>query len=263
MSIVDFAETYLTKHIEGFFNKRFAGDIEPAELKRLLGREVAAHTDKTEDGRVFAPSLYEIYLPAKDYGRLCSERMIAMLKNTVRREVIKNDLFLADKPEVFVKKNTDEENDVLLVSRFVAPQDKPAKKTPDGTSAQEFDDEQKTAEHTIVLERHKFKNPLNLPVEDKFATLTVTAGINRDFGLEIGLKKIFIGRAGRSDFILTDDTVSRIHAVIEYRNGRHFLSDENSANGTKLNGERISAPVALKSGDEVQLGNTAVCYEVM
>jgi pSer/pThr/pTyr-binding forkhead associated (FHA) protein len=72
----------------------------------------------------------------------------------------------------------------------------------------------------------------------------------------------FIGRAPERDIPLSADTsVSRSHARITYADGRHFISDEGSSNGTFVNGGRISDPRLLSSGDTIQLADTAFRYE--
>ena len=48
--------------------------------------------------------------------------------------------------------------------------------------------------------------------------------------------------------------VSRRHAEIQQANGHFQLLDLNSFNGTLLNGQRISQPMTLRHGDQIQLG---------
>jgi len=74
-------------------------------------------------------------------------------------------------------------------------------------------------------------------------------------------EQITIGRSRESDIFLEDLAVSRLHATI-YRDemGGYRLRDEHSANGTSLNGQRLSAEVALQEGDEVQLGQTILAF---
>ncbi len=71
---------------------------------------------------------------------------------------------------------------------------------------------------------------------------------------------ITIGRSRDSDIFLEDLAVSRLHATI-YRDemGGYLLRDENSANGTSVNGQRVSE-VALQEGDEIQLGQTILAF---
>lgn len=71
---------------------------------------------------------------------------------------------------------------------------------------------------------------------------------------------ISIGRSRESDIFLEDLAVSRLHATI-YRDemGGYSLRDENSANGTSVNGQRVTE-CALQEGDEIQLGQTILAF---
>ena len=71
-----------------------------------------------------------------------------------------------------------------------------------------------------------------------------------------------IGRAVERDIPLPADTsVSRSHARITYADGRHFIADDGSSNGTFVNGGRITDPRPLSSGDTIQLAETMFRYE--
>ena len=63
-----------------------------------------------------------------------------------------------------------------------------------------------------------------------------------------------IGRAPGVDISLGDRRVSRCHAEIVRREGRYFLRDLGSKNGTYLNGERLEAAQLMHDGDEIHLG---------
>src|SRR5579883_3024362 len=77
---------------------------------------------------------------------------------------------------------------------------------------------------------------------------------------EMRKEQIKIGRSRESDIFLEDLAVSRLHATI-YRDemGAYQLRDENSANGTSVNGQRISE-CTLQEGDEIQLGQTILAF---
>src|SRR5690606_10748515 len=49
-------------------------------------------------------------------------------------------------------------------------------------------------------------------------------------------------------------TVSRKHAELHFSNGSCTIIDNNSFNGTLLNGRRITAATQVTEGDEIQLG---------
>ncbi len=65
-----------------------------------------------------------------------------------------------------------------------------------------------------------------------------------------------IGRE-EGDVITRDPETSRRHAVLEiHRDGTVWISDQQSTNGTLVNGERITGPVQLHSQQEFTCGNS-------
>ena len=69
-----------------------------------------------------------------------------------------------------------------------------------------------------------------------------------------------VGRALSADVRLRDRTVSRVHARVELRDGRAWLSAEGSANPLLLNGAPLTAPSVLESGDLISLGVSQLRY---
>ncbi|MGZ3673645.1 MAG: FHA domain-containing protein [Ktedonobacterales bacterium] len=77
---------------------------------------------------------------------------------------------------------------------------------------------------------------------------------------EVRKDRLTIGRSRESDIFLEDLAVSRLHTTVsrdEY--GRYILRDENSANGTYVNGQRVSEHV-LEEGDEIQVGQSVLAF---
>lgn len=68
--------------------------------------------------------------------------------------------------------------------------------------------------------------------------------------------------AGCADFVLSDDSVSRLHARIEKHGDKIFLTDMNSMNGTYKNGLRMepSETLEIEPGDEIRFGKLNYCY---
>ncbi|HEX8996385.1 MAG TPA: FHA domain-containing protein [Ktedonobacterales bacterium] len=82
-------------------------------------------------------------------------------------------------------------------------------------------------------------------------------------GREFDLRKdrLTIGRHRESDVFLEDLAVSRLHTTVSRDGaGRYIVRDENSANGTYVNGQRITEQ-PLKDGDEVQVGQTVLVFQ--
>ncbi len=72
--------------------------------------------------------------------------------------------------------------------------------------------------------------------------------------LPIDKRVVKIGRDDSNDIIIIKDSISSLHATIEYRNGIYYLIDQRSTNGTRLNNAMLkeNTPMRLKSGDKVQ-----------
>ena len=68
-----------------------------------------------------------------------------------------------------------------------------------------------------------------------------------------------IGRALNNDIVVSDASVSRHHASIEYRHGGFVLRDLGSQNGTWLAGQRVSE-VSLGRGDALRLGDAVFTF---
>jgi hypothetical protein len=69
------------------------------------------------------------------------------------------------------------------------------------------------------------------------------------------MKQIRIGRNNDNDVVIDDNSVSRYHATLIENNGVYLLSDNNSSNGSFVNGSRLADEIELKENDIVKLGN--------
>ena len=69
--------------------------------------------------------------------------------------------------------------------------------------------------------------------------------------------KITIGRESDNDVIVDNKLASRHHALIQKIKNAYFIKDEESTNGTFVNGIRIPAGkyVKLNPGDNITIGN--------
>lgn len=63
-----------------------------------------------------------------------------------------------------------------------------------------------------------------------------------------------IGRSAKCSIVLPDPYVSSEHARIEKVKDRYFIIDLQSANGTLLNGARLTERTELKHGDRLSFG---------
>jgi predicted component of type VI protein secretion system len=73
--------------------------------------------------------------------------------------------------------------------------------------------------------------------------------------------ELSIGRGSDNVVVIEeDDTVSRYHLVLKPVGNNWDVRDVGSANGTLLNGERLTHEVILRNGDELRIGNTRLKY---
>ena len=75
---------------------------------------------------------------------------------------------------------------------------------------------------------------------------------------------IKIGKAPTNDIVIDNEFVSRSHATLQIDGSKVFIIDNNSTNGTTVNGMRIKAnePVPLNPGDQVAVGNQDITREI-
>jgi hypothetical protein len=67
--------------------------------------------------------------------------------------------------------------------------------------------------------------------------------------------RLLIGRSPGCQFVVTDLSVSRVHAELRRAGDNWLLADLGSMNGTVVNGYRVVAPTRVRPGDEVAFGN--------
>jgi EmrB/QacA subfamily drug resistance transporter len=67
-----------------------------------------------------------------------------------------------------------------------------------------------------------------------------------------------IGREPECDLQVLDSEVSRRHAKVTIREGRAWIEDLHTVNGTYVNSERILEPYTLAPGDRIQIGEATI-----
>lgn len=92
------------------------------------------------------------------------------------------------------------------------------------------------------------------------ALLIVQRGPNLGARYLLDAPEVVAGRSPRCDIFLDDVTVSRHHATFVRRDDVSYVSDLGSLNGTYVNRQLLDHEVALKRGDEVQIGKYRMVY---
>jgi len=87
----------------------------------------------------------------------------------------------------------------------------------------------------------------------KSGTLTVSIGTQAGNEFDVTAAEVTIGAANDNRIVLEEPTVSGHHAVLRFAGGQFQLSDNDSTNGTRVNGEPIHT-IILNNGDRIQMG---------
>ncbi|MFP5320536.1 MAG: FHA domain-containing protein [Acidimicrobiia bacterium] len=70
--------------------------------------------------------------------------------------------------------------------------------------------------------------------------------------------ELTVGRAAGCQITLDDTYASQLHARIFMRDEQLYVEDLGSTNGTYLNRRKVSAPMVVSHGDQIQIGSTVM-----
>jgi diguanylate cyclase (GGDEF)-like protein len=89
---------------------------------------------------------------------------------------------------------------------------------------------------------------------DSESCLVVIHGPNLGKNYVLDAEEFTIGRDMKNNIVVDLDNVSRRHAIIRTRQGRSYVQDLGSTNGTYLNDQEALEEALLRSGDFVKVG---------
>jgi diguanylate cyclase (GGDEF)-like protein len=76
----------------------------------------------------------------------------------------------------------------------------------------------------------------------------------------LGRTTFTIGRSSQNDLCIDQESVSRSHARIVYREGAHCIEDLGATNGTQVNDVAVTTPVALAHGMQIKVGSSILKF---
>ncbi len=261
------------KYIEGFFKSRFAEHVQPAEIAKLLLREMRDRKTVSVS-RVYVPNQYTVFLGTEDW------KTIDAVHQTLAAELQK---FLREKAkdkgyEMVGEIRVDFQLDEDLHLGTISVESSFSEELPEDTASKEAEgdrgDEPSPGEYTLIADRERFlRGGPEAPVQDTLtrlpslvrapkAMLVQKIGGTEGAKFPLGTRGVIIGRRRSNDVCLADKNVSRVHASIDFVEGRYYVTDLGSTNGTYVNGSRI-VKKRLEEGDLIRVGTTILEFKVV
>ncbi len=111
-------------------------------------------------------------------------------------------------------------------------------------------------EATLIKAFNDFEKPKDISRgADAYPLLEIVTGPKQGSWFTLThQKEVSLGRANVNSIVLEDNSVSRSHAVIHELEGKYFVKDVGSRNGTFVNEKKIQEDFQLKQGDLVKVG---------
>ena len=109
----------------------------------------------------------------------------------------------------------------------------------------------------ILIQRElRVEAAIQHPQTPRARVIVVDRGSStRGTGQAIPLEPVtLVGRSTESTLVLDDETVSTSHAMLVLHDGRWWVRDAGSTNGTMVNGRKIGTETPLRDGDELRMG---------
>ena len=92
------------------------------------------------------------------------------------------------------------------------------------------------------------------------ASLTFVKGVNQGTTLALDGEKFVLGRNADCQVVLNVPAVSREHAVIRKVQGKYYIEDMKSRNGTFVNNQEITARTLLKNNDRIKICDNLLAF---
>lgn len=92
------------------------------------------------------------------------------------------------------------------------------------------------------------------------ARLFVAVGDEAGQQMELGARRMVVGRTRGCDLALSDGQTSKEHIAIEWQSEGFVMTDLETSNGTRVNGEKVARAV-LQDLDRIFIGDTVLVFE--
>ena len=244
MSWIRRMEGALERCIEGFFNEKFAGTLQPVEVLQQL---IKAMLDQAS--LRMAPDCYSVFLHPEEAARFSDDAdLLTELETCLQKEAKENGLKFACPPEIKLLEDKGLAHGCIRVKA-------------EFKECAALEEEPDELHSTLIFDRIE-ASPALIKFAAKRASLSVIKGSDLGRCVELEGGRVNIGRLQSNELVLSDQSSSRLHAYVCWSEDKrqYLLYDAQSLNGTKLNQRNVIEAV-LQDGDKISIGNTELKYE--
>jgi len=254
MSVLRSLESKIAGLVEGTFSRAFRSEVRPVEIARKLAREMEEHKAPSLS-RTYVPNEYRVFLSPRDRARFADyeDALVTELAGYLLEHARRERLSLLSRPVIeFETDNRLGLGEFGIQTSVVHP-----------APAAEREPAEAHEDHVGRTMVYSAAGRVAEPLEERARSRVQTALLLLDGRrLVVGPTGATLGRSRQCDVVLDDPNVSRQHAEIRPRGGSWVLNDLGSTNGSCVNGRRIDGPEVLKPGDEIELGTSALTFEL-
>src|SRR5436190_5689216 len=90
--------------------------------------------------------------------------------------------------------------------------------------------------------------------------LKIMKGANEGSMIELNAERVVVGRNADCHVVLNVPAVSREHAIIRKIQGKYYIEDNKSRNGTFLNSKEVTTRTLLKDTDKIKICDNLLQY---
>jgi hypothetical protein len=245
-------ESLAERWLEGGFARLFGARLHPAELAEQLARALEDGRAAGPDGVWLAPDDYQVFLHPADYARLDAQSGYAEIEEALAGYLLEiaqqSGATLPTRPKVH-----------LLPSDRVPPHQVQvqARLTVAGELTEPPADTQEICWQKARNQTTAVMLPPPTLSDAQTPACWLAVGERR---VPLTASPVSLGRSLDNDVVVEHPRVSRRHAQLRQREGRWWLIDLGSANGTAVNDQPVSE-AALLPGDVISLAGVEILFE--
>jgi len=207
------------------------GSVHPMEIAKKVSA-LMKDEKKLIEGISYAPNCYLISLSEEDYASFggLSEAFSCELDSFISMEAEEQDFTFLGPLHIEMEGSSElQHGGILIKSFFAAP----------------------------VPEE-----PVNLEKDTIRALLIATEGFGKGGLFPLREKTVTVGRDDQNNIVIADPKISLRHCTIEWQKGDACIVDQESTNGTAINGKPVKEH-ALRDRDVITLGFTTLVYRTL